>query len=99
MKTKKMRKKEHAKHVQSQYNNLANIRRGEIRKHILSLKGKLFEWTFTCDLCGHQRTKGYLYKDETEEYEICKFCNDALFHKHDYLKIHYTPMGNKRCDK
>ena len=44
MKTKKMRKKEHAKHVQSQYNNLANIRRGEIRKHILSLKGKLFEW-------------------------------------------------------
>ena len=57
MKTKKMRKKEHAKHVQSQYNNLANIRRGEIS---------------------------------------CKFCNDALFHKHDYLKIHYTPMGNKR---
>ena len=96
MKTRKMRKKEHVKKVQSQYNKLANTRRGEMRKHILGLKGKMFEWSFTCDLCGHQRLKGYLDKDETEEYEICKFCHDAIFDVRPHTKVLYTPMGNKR---
>lgn len=96
MKTRKMRKKEHAKRVRSRYNKQISSQKNEIRKKILVLKGKLFEWTFTCDLCGHQYIKGYLYNDGTNEYEICKFCNDRIFNKHDYVKIQYTPMGNKR---
>ena len=96
MMNRKMRKKEHVKKIQRQYNILASKRRNEIRKLVLGLKGELISWNFTCSLCGHHRIKGYLYNDGNQEYEICKFCNDTIFNRHDYLKIHYTPMGNKR---
>lgn len=96
MKTRKMLKKEHIKKVQSRYNKIRSDRRNEITKHLRGLKGKLFEWNFICDLCGHQRTKGYLYNDGSEEYEICKFCNDRLFKRANFTRIIYTPMGNKR---
>lgn len=96
MKTRKMRKKELVKQVQRKFNKLLSSRRNEIRKRIHGLKGKLFYSSFTCVLCGHNHTKGYLYNDGAEEYKICKYCNDALFKKHDHLKILYTPMGNKR---
>ena len=89
-------KKKHIKKVQSHYNKLANERKNEIRKHVRGLKGKLMEWVFTCDLCGHKRTRGYLYKDGDKEYEICKFCNDRMLHKNNHVRILYTPMGNKR---
>lgn len=96
MKTKKMRKKEHVKRVQSLYNNLNSSRKNEIRKHIIGLKGKVINRNFTCDICGHQRINGYLYNDENKEYEICKFCNNSIFHKTHYLNIIYTPMGNNQ---
>lgn len=96
MKNRKMRKKELVKKVQSKFNRLLSSRRNEIRKRLFGLNGRLFYNPFTCALCGHNHTKGYVYNDGAEEYEICKFCNDSLFRKHDYIKILYTPMGNKR---
>ena len=96
MLNRKGRNKERVKRVQKYYNSIASIRRNDIKKHIQKLKGKLIYTDFTCDLCGHQHTKGYQYSIEDENYMICEFCNNSIFHKHHYLKIQYTPMGNKR---
>ena len=96
MLNRKKRIKENAKRVQKHYNSITALRRNEIRKHIQGLKGKLVYSMFTCDLCGHQHTKGYQYSIEDKDYMICEFCNNSIFHKHQYLKIQYTPMGNKR---
>lgn len=60
------------------------------------LKGKHFTGLFVCDCCGHEMRSGYVYATEEREYEICKFCNDAIFDKKVYQKVIYTPMGNKR---
>ena len=96
MLNRKERIKENAKRVRKHYNSIASLRRNEIRKHIQGLKGKLVYSEFTCDLCGHQHTKGYQYSFEEENYIICEFCNNSMHHMHQYLKIQYTPMGNKR---
>lgn len=60
------------------------------------MKGKYFSGEFTCDLCRHTRLSGYVYIIESEEYEICKYCNDGIFNKKHFGKVIYTPMGNKR---
>ena len=96
MLNRKNRIKENAKRVKKHYNSVAASRRNEIRKHIQGLKGKLVYSMFTCDLCGHQYTKGYQYSIEDKDYMICEFCFNGITHKHQYLKIQYTPMGNKR---
>lgn len=96
MKTRKMRMKEHVQKVQKRYNQLANSRNNQIKSCIHGLKGKLIQYPFTCDLCGHQYTIGYVYTSEKEKYEICNFCKNKVFNKQPYLKIQYTPMGNKR---
>lgn len=96
MLNRKSRNKERVRRVQKYYHNIASSRKNEISKYVRDLKGKLVFTEFTCDICGHQHTKGYQYLDGTKEYMICEFCNNNMFHKHPYLKIQYTPLGNKR---
>lgn len=71
-------------------------RKNSLIKIISSMKGKYFSGEFTCDLCRHTRLSGYVYIIESEEYEICKYCNDGIFNKKHFGKVIYTPMGNKR---
>lgn len=68
----------------------------ELAKKIRGLKGKHFTGMFSCDLCKVTHTNGYLYTLNDVEYEICKFCNDKIHHKQNYIRILSTPMGNKR---
>lgn len=63
---------------------------------IRNLKGKPFSWSFMCDLCKVTHTHGYLYNINNEEYAICKFCNDRIHKKENYVRIIYTPMGNNQ---
>ena len=71
-------------------------RNSAIKKAIKGLKGKRFTDRFVCDLCRHTQLTGYLYTTEDQEYEICKFCYDALNDIRPHVKVIYTPMGNKR---
>lgn len=71
-------------------------RKNSLIKIISGLKGKYFSGEFTCDLCRHTRLSGYVYIIDSEEFEICKYCNDAIFNKKHFGRIIYTPMGNKR---
>lgn len=96
MKFGKAAKRAHIKKVQSEYNKRANVRRSAIRHSILNQKGTCFSGSFVCDLCNHTRMTGYLYKTESGDYEICKFCHDGIFGISHYVKVIYTPMGNKR---
>lgn len=86
----------HIRKVQGEYNSIEKSRRSAIRKEISKLEGKRFSASFVCDMCRHTRTVGYLYETEDAEYEICKFCYDALHDVRPSVKLLYTPMGNKR---
>ena len=92
----KILKKARQKKAKRAYKSLDGERRSAIRKAIRNLKGKRFTDTFICDLCRHNRMTGYLYETENGEYEICKFCYDAIHDIRPYVKVLYTPMGNKR---
>lgn len=89
-------KKAHAKKISSKYNQRERERQSALKKEFRELKGKYFKGIFSCVLCRHTRSVGYVYTLDDKEYEVCKFCNDALFNKKPYVKIVYTPMGNKR---
>ena len=92
----KIDKKARAKTIRSIYEKQDKSKRSAIRKTIQNLKGKRFTDTFICDLCKHTRMTGYLYETEEREYEICKFCYDAIHDIRPHTKVLYTPMGNKR---
>lgn len=92
----KIGKKAHVRRVQNKYNKLEKAKNSAIKKLIEDLKGKRFTGQFICDICRHTRMTGYLYTTDDAEYEICKFCHDALFNIKPHVKVIYTPMGNKR---
>ena len=95
MKNRKMRRKELVKKVQSKFNRLLSSRRNEIRKRLFGLNGRLFYNPFTCAFRLQSYFRGYVYNDGAEEYEICKFCNDSLFRKHDYKENFTHSHGEK----
>ena len=92
----KYQKADQIKKIQRYYDKKANSRKSEIIKQISNLKGKLFRYCFRCYNCGHDYSTGYIYSIGNEEYEICKFCKDKISGTRRYLRINYTPMGNKR---
>ena len=92
----KIGRKAHVKKVQQKYKKLEKAKNSSIRKLIEGLKGKSFTGQFVCDMCRHTRMIGYLYTTEDTEYEICKFCHDAIFDIRPHTRVLYTPMGNKR---
>lgn len=69
---------------------------GRFSSLLNDLKGKRFEASFKCDMCGHTRYVGYEFTVDDDVYEICKFCHDSLFDKRPSVKVIYTPMGNGR---
>ena len=77
-------------------NSKESKRKNSLIKMLSDKKGKYFSGVFTCDLCRHTRLSGYIYTIDSEEYEICKYCNDGIFNKKPFGKLIYTPMGNKR---
>lgn len=92
----KIGRKALVKTVQRIYNSQDKARCAAIKKSIRDLKGERITYAFTCKLCKHTRMAGYLYETEEGEYEICKFCYDSIHHTSPYVKVVYTPMGNKR---
>ena len=92
----KIGRRAHVKEVQRGYNKLEREKRSSIKRTIKKLKGTRFTDQFVCDICKHNRITGYLFITEDSEYEICKFCYDAIFDVRPHTKVLYTPMGNKR---
>lgn len=86
--TKKERRKKAAKNYRSPVNGYKK----NLRRAVSKATGKYFTGEFVCDLCRHTRFIGYVYDIDNVEYEICKFCNNSIHGKHDYVKIIYTPM-------
>lgn len=96
MKTKKELSRIRAKQVQQKYKKKAKDMRNSLAAKIRDAKGRNFSGNFYCDLCGNKHVMGYIYNIEGKEYEICKFCYNALFDKSPFTKIIYTPMGNNQ---
>ena len=72
------------------------VRYREAAKLFVGQKGRRFAGQFVCDLCRHTRTAGYLFTIDDKEYEVCKFCHDAINDVRPSVKVIYTPMGNGR---
>lgn len=85
-----------AKKSKSRSSSKHNQYKKELAKKLFALKGKHFTGMFSCDLCNVTHTNGYIYCLDNVEYEICKFCNDKMHHKQNYIRIIYTPMGNNQ---
>jgi len=96
MRSKKSQSKLRAKQVQQKYKKQVGARKKSLAAKLLNAKGKHFSGMFNCAMCGNKHTDGYVYKIEGKEYEICKFCNDSVFMKPNFIKIIYTPMGNNQ---
>jgi hypothetical protein len=92
----KLSKKAKAKRIRNQSKSKHNQFKKELAKKILNSTGKHFTGMFKCDLCNVTHTQGYVYQIDNVEYEICKFCNDRIHHKENYIRIIYTPMGNNQ---
>ena len=96
----KLLKKAKARKAGKEAMNKANKKRNSFQKALANklrdLKGKHFSWSFECDMCRVTHTNGYLYNVDNEEYQICKFCNDRIHQKNNYVRIIYTPMGNNQ---
>ncbi len=90
--TRKVKARKTCKKKSGKYNEFQKT----LAKKILNLTGKHFTGMFKCDLCNVTHTQGYVYKIDNVEYEICKFCNDRIRHKENYVRIIYTPMGNNQ---
>lgn len=89
-------KKLKAKKGKKRSNGKVNAWKKALAAKIRTAKGKHFTGMFICDMCRNTHTHGYVYNIDNEEYEICKFCNDVIFQKQNYIKIIYTPMGNNQ---
>lgn len=92
----KLTRKAKLKKVRGNRKSNYNSFQKTLASKILKSTGKHFTGMFRCDLCNVNHTNGYVYTIDNVEYEICKFCNDRIFHKSNYIRIIYTPMGNNQ---
>lgn len=92
----KLLKRIKSKISKSRKTGIQNQYKKELAKKIFGLKGKHFTGMFTCDLCKVTHTNGYIYTIDNVEYEICKFCNNKIHQKQNFVRIIYTPMGNNQ---
>ena len=84
--------------------NKANLPLGEYRRVRAAIKntsGKFFTGFYHCNLCRQKRWEGYEYTIGEKTYAICKKCihpnsNTKKSGRNGYMRIIYTPMGNKR---
>ena len=66
----------------------------KIDKLMKTQKGEPFTYVFRCALCSNKHHEGYEFVDSKGKvYEVCNYCCKR---KNQYVRILYTPIGNKR---